>query len=84
MDRRTFVRNSLATLGGSTFGAGLGIHRVMAMGGGNYAGQPPIKYFRDTVPAFTIPPYQGQRYGDEIPDTLDIASRDELGVRVRL
>lgn len=82
MDRRTFVRNSLATLGGSALGAGFGAGRPSAPGGGNYPGQPPIKYFQDAVPAFEIPAYRGERYEDEIPDTLDIATRAELGVRV--
>ena len=82
MDRRTFVKHSLAAVSGSALGSSLGMRNSLGMGTGNYAGQPPIKYFQTDVPAFDIPPYRGERYEDTIPDTLDIASRAELGVRV--
>jgi hypothetical protein len=38
------------------------------------------RYFRDTAPPFQIPPYEGERYKDNVPDTLDIAERAKLGV----
>jgi hypothetical protein len=82
MDRRTFVKHSLATVSGSALGAGLGMRNSFGMGRGNYAGQPPIKYFQNKIPGFDVPPYRGERYEDMIPDTLDIASRAELGVGV--
>ena len=81
MDRRTFLKNSIVTFGGSAWSTGAGSHSSLALGG-NYPGKPPIQYLRTAVPAFEVPAYRGQRYEDEIPDTLDLATRAELGVRV--
>lgn len=39
-----------------------------------------IKYIRDRIPAFEIPPYKGRRYDDMVPDTLDIQERIDLAV----
>jgi len=39
-----------------------------------------IQYIRDDIPEVEIPAYRGQRYGDLVPDTLDIAERVELAV----
>jgi hypothetical protein len=36
---------------------------------------------RAEIPAFEIPPYKGERYEDQVPDTLDIAERANLMVR---
>jgi hypothetical protein len=41
---------------------------------------PPIDYPTKNIPKFEIPPYCGERYEDEIPDTLDIAHRADLAI----
>ena len=82
MNRRTFVKQSTVTLAGSALGGALGLSTTRLIAGGNYPGHPPIKYFRTDLPEFEIPAYRGARYEDSIPDTLDIAARAELGVRV--
>src|ERR1035437_7935489 len=41
-----------------------------------------IRYIRDSAPEFHIPPYSGEHYEDTVPDTLDIAERAKLGVRL--
>jgi hypothetical protein len=40
----------------------------------------PIKYIRNDIPLFEIPPYRGQSYQDRVPDTLDIAERMKLAI----
>jgi hypothetical protein len=37
-------------------------------------------YIRDSAPQFEIPPYRGQRYMDNVPDTLDLAKRAKLAI----
>lgn len=39
-----------------------------------------IPYVRNQIPDFQIPPYRGDRYEDEIPDTLDLTERLGLAV----
>ena len=39
-----------------------------------------IQYLRRRIPSFEVPPYQGQRYRDMVPDTLDIQERIGLAV----
>jgi hypothetical protein len=41
-----------------------------------------IEYVREGSPAFQVPAVKGTRYTDTIPDTLDIADRAELCIRV--
>src|SRR5206468_2959336 len=36
---------------------------------------------RNEIPAFDIPPFNGERYEDLVPDTLDIVERANLMVR---
>ena len=40
----------------------------------------PIEYIRKDIPSFDIPPYEGQRYETQVPDTLDIQERVTLAV----
>ncbi|MFH1570640.1 MAG: hypothetical protein ABIL09_21800 [Gemmatimonadota bacterium] len=39
-----------------------------------------MKYIREEIPEFRVPPYAGQRYRDRVPDTLDIQERAALAV----
>ncbi len=41
-----------------------------------------IEYIREEIPALLLPTVKGTRYTDTIPDTLDIADRAELCIRV--
>src|SRR5204863_8834357 len=36
-------------------------------------GEPRIHYMRTEIPAFSIPPYKGERYTALLPDTIDLA-----------
>jgi hypothetical protein len=77
MDRRKFVQGSLLALGGVALPPGAAIEAA-AKG----ETPPRIQYARQEIPSFEIPAYHGTRYGDRVPDTLDLAHRAELGVRV--
>jgi hypothetical protein len=72
MDRREFIQDSLIVTGGLLLPASRG----WASGTGNLH----VSYIRETIPSFEIPPYAGERYEDEVPDTLDIADRARLGI----
>jgi hypothetical protein len=39
-----------------------------------------INYIRKDVPSISVPPYEGERYSDKVPDTLDLAERAALAV----
>jgi hypothetical protein len=95
VNRRTFSKISLGTLGGWWFSQNL-----LGQGQDNptqspdssfsksYGDLPPdsgtkkyvVRYIRDRAPEFHIPPYAGARYVDTVPDTLDVAERAKLGV----
>ena len=81
MDRRVFVKGSLLALGGATLPP---LSRCGELGAPVPGSQsrPRIEYARKEIPSFDIPLYRGQYYEDKVPDTLDIAHRAELGVRV--
>ncbi len=82
MDRRSFVRNSLFTLGGLTLprGAAGGTGLLPTEARPSQSAQPGIQYIRTEAPPFEIPPYHGASYEDTIPDTLDIAERCQLAI----
>ena len=82
VDRRDFVRGSLLILGSSVLPAGLESCRSSQMTSPGASTKLKIEYPQKNVPPLEIPPYRGQRYEDRVPDTLDIASRAELGVHV--
>jgi hypothetical protein len=82
MDRRRFVKKSLAVVGGPLLpetGAW-----NLARAGDHPAsvelppGKLTIQYIRSEIPHFEIPAYRGRRYQDTVPDTLDIAERSKL------
>ena len=77
MDRRKFLTDSLVGLGSSAMAASLLSSKLRAE---NAGGKYNIEYVRKQAPAFEIPPYRGQRYGDKVPDTLDIAERGKLAI----
>ncbi len=72
MDRRQFVKGSLMMAGGTALPANLS----PVPSGENLK----VNYIRQDIPAFEMPPCHGDRYEDQVPDTLDIAERCELGV----
>ncbi|NQT91372.1 MAG: glycoside hydrolase family 127 protein [Lentisphaerae bacterium] len=40
----------------------------------------PVRYVRDEIPDFDVPPYRGERYEVEVPDTLDLQDRAALAI----
>ena len=82
MDRRKFVKKSLAAVGASLLPrAG---ERSLARADDTAAlaqapqGKLNIQYIRQEIPRFEIPAYRGRRYEDTVPDTLDLAERAKL------
>ncbi|MEW6753268.1 MAG: hypothetical protein AB1505_20150 [Candidatus Latescibacterota bacterium] len=39
-----------------------------------------MRYIRDEIPSFAVPPYRGERYPDRVPDTLDVQEMARLAV----
>src|SRR5690348_751791 len=74
MERRTFLKSSLLTLG-----AGALPHKVEPTRGDDKPLGTPGETKVGT-PQVQIPPYLGSRYDDTIPDALDIAERAKLEV----
>ncbi len=72
MDRREFIQNS-AAVAGTALLSGPKLR-------GDAVDKLKIEYIREQIPAFEIPPYNGIRYEDRVPDTLDIAERARLSV----
>lgn len=82
MDRRSFGKYSLATLGSLLFSS-CGNHAVNSshQAGRAASGKKlSIQYARQSIPAFDVPAYRGQSYEDTVPDSLDIAERAQLGI----
>jgi hypothetical protein len=81
MRRRDFVKDSLLACGGLAFP-----RRLAAANSSKSPDESPragtlhVKYVRNEIPAFEIPPYRGQYYDDRAPDTLDIAERAKLAI----
>lgn len=82
MDRRKFVKKSLAAMGasllpraGATSLARAGVHAGAVE---PTPGKLSVQYIRPEIPHFDIPAYRGARYQDTVPDTLDIAERAKL------
>lgn len=75
MDRRKFLTNSLAGIGG------LGLSKSLsAIGSENKSLTLNIQYVTEKVPIVNIPPYRGVRYEDSVPDTLDVAEQAKLAI----
>jgi len=72
MDRRGFVKTSLTVAGSSL------LPRRPA--DAHSPESTKIGYFREKVPEFAALDYEGTRYEDRVPDTLDIAERAKLGI----
>jgi hypothetical protein len=71
--RRQFIQDSFMAAAGTAL---LSSHGIPAYAADNLV----IQYIREKIPAFEIPPYRGERYKDQVPDTLDIAERALLGI----
>ncbi|MBZ5562795.1 MAG: glycoside hydrolase family 127 protein [Acidobacteriia bacterium] len=82
MDRRRFVKNSLLLLSSPAWNAGLDFCLPPKVYSETTSRESAIEYPRQNIPDFEVPPYRGESYEDQVPDTLDIASRAELGVHV--
>lgn len=87
LSRRNFSKLSLGALGTMCFGSkGFGQHPTEASPNPAHGPETTpgsnIRYIRDKVQAFEIPPYRGTRYEDSVPDTPDIAEHAKLGVHV--
>jgi hypothetical protein len=80
VNRRDFMKGSLAVLGSSTLATG--IDPALALGATNSTPSPKliIDYPQKNVPFVVAPPLRGARYEDTIPDTYDIATRSELAI----
>jgi hypothetical protein len=77
MERRKFTQGLLAAAGAGLFprflsGSGPGMWAANVRSG--------TTYIREAAPRFEIPPYRGQRYMDNVPDTLDLAERAKLAI----
>jgi hypothetical protein len=89
MDRRDFVKASLATMGSALL-SGCERNNVVVSPTGfsaSYnvpekapAGKLKVQYIREKIPSFGAPQLRGERYDDIVPDTLDIAERGKLCV----
>jgi hypothetical protein len=87
VDRRDFMKASLATMGGALL-AGCKRNRVVVSPTGFSAsynvphnlppGKLKVEYIRRDIPSIQVPALDGQRYHDAVPDTLDIAERAKL------
>src|SRR5215472_7024619 len=87
MDRRDFMKASLATMSGALL-EGCKHGNVVVSPTGFSASYnvptslPPgklrVEYIRPDVPPVQVPSLDGERYRDTIPDTLDIAERAKL------
>ncbi len=82
MDRRKFVKKSLAAVGASllpeTAARSLAHADETAAPTQAPGGKLSIQYIRQEIPHFEIPAYRGRRYEDTVPDTLDLAERAKL------
>ncbi len=82
MNRRKFVKRSVAAMGASLL-PGAATTSSAHAGVPALANEPPpgrlnIQYIRPEIPHFEISPFRGRRYQDTVPDTLDIAERAKL------
>ena len=84
MNRRKFVKQSIAAVGASLLPQAV---TPVAARADEAAAAPPltagkinIQYIRQDIPHFEIPAYRGRRYEDTVPDTLDLAERGKLCV----
>jgi hypothetical protein len=87
MDRRDFMKASLATMGGALLESCKHDNVVVSPTGfsASYnvphtlpAGKLKVQYISPNIPAIQVPALEGQRYQDTVPDTLDIAERAKL------
>jgi hypothetical protein len=79
MDRRDFLKSSLFACGGVALGTGLKGKAIPRL---DPEWKLRVQYIRQASLSFQIPPYRGERYEDNVPDTLDIAERAKLGINV--
>ena len=75
VDRREFLKDSLLACGAIALPPAV----QSAMG---EATKLSVRYIRPEIPKIAIPPYHGERYVDQVPDTLDLTERAKLGVHV--
>src|SRR5438874_9352222 len=80
MNRRLFLYRSLVSAAAAACLPRTWSLPAPALSRGSVSGASPIRYIRDQIPAFEIPPYRGKRYEDLVPDTLDLAERAKLGI----
>jgi hypothetical protein len=87
MDRRDFIKSSLATMGGALLESCRRNNTVVSPTGfsASYntpnslpAGKLKVEYIRPDIPPVQVPALDGLRYQDTVPDTLDIAERAKL------
>jgi hypothetical protein len=78
MDRRNFVKTSLAAAGGALAAAAAGYGSESPAPAADLSGKAKGQYIRPDIPSFHVPVVRGQRYEDRVPDTLDIAERAKL------
>ena len=80
VNRRDFMKNSLAVLGSSTLVTGVNPSLSSAATDPNFTPRLVIDYPQKNIPFVAVPSCRGARYEDSIPDTLDIATRCELAI----
>lgn len=78
VNRRSFVKGSLAILGGSALAPAIITSRTLASAG--HSAKLAIDYPQKNIPSIIVPPHRGARYEDSVPDTYDIATRAELAI----
>lgn len=77
MNRRQFIKNNVATLGGLAAQKSIAAEYFKAPSTDSTI---KIGYIRDHAPSFQVPGYRGDSYVDTVPDTLDVAERAKLAV----
>ena len=75
IDRREFLKDSLLACGVAALPSV--VQSAMAE-----ETKLSVQYIRPEIPKFSIPPYRGERYADQVPDTLDLTERAKLGIHV--
>jgi hypothetical protein len=83
MHRREFMRSALvgsAVVPMLRLVPGFVRERQSTEESGSTVGTNKIRYIREKIPAFDMPPYRGETYEDLVPDTYDLAHRAELAI----
>jgi hypothetical protein len=82
MKRRDFIKASVGVFGSAALSRLPGLSFPAAVLSDVAPTTSRVEYARQAIPPFELPHFLGQRYDDNVPDTLDIAERARLGLHV--